>query len=251
MKIVSFKKKQLKTLVLTKNLLPFNRAISTKHIDNMAESLEECGLLRLPVIGVLMYDKNKKVIIDGQHLISAIVKTKNRFDAVKCIVKEYKNKKDVINDIAKLNNTQKTWKDTDYLEAWYKYGKDNVNFYTNYSYLYNQFKNNSMPCGFLVSLYCSSINEFRKGTLTFRDREFSDKLLSICFVLKDKYQKSSFTLHGLRIWAEKRKYINKKEIDFNKLLSRLEVSLSNEEDKNVSNHRDEFIKFIDKIYNRV
>ena len=254
--IKEFTKKELKVLVKEKNLLEFNRDISDIHTKKMVESVIECGILRLPVIGdISSFDQNKKyVIIDGQHLCNAIVKLPNGIyeDSVPCIVKVYKNKRDVISDISKLNNTQKTWNDENYLDAWFKFGKDNVEHFTNYSYLWNAYNHSydGLPCGFLVDLFATSKDSFKEGNLTFRDREFSDRLAQICLILKEDFKKGSFTLHGLRMWAMKRKFEEKKDIDFVKLKSRLTQALRNKEDSNC-NGREDFKEFVKNIYLRV
>ena len=66
---------QLKDLIKEKNLLEFNRDIQPRHVEKMRLSIIECGLLRLPVLGdVSKFDKRDLVILDGQHLCSAITK---------------------------------------------------------------------------------------------------------------------------------------------------------------------------------
>ena len=69
-------------------------------------------------------------------------------------------------------------------------------------------------------------------------------------MLKIDYNKNSFTLQGLRNWAFDRKFTHLKDVDFNKLKSRLKLSLKNNEDKNC-NGREDFSKFIDTIYKRI
>ena len=60
MNVVTISRKELKDLVKEENLLPFNRNISNKHIDKMSKSISECGILRLPVIGVIKSQKTDK-----------------------------------------------------------------------------------------------------------------------------------------------------------------------------------------------
>lgn len=88
-----------------------------------------------------------------------------------------------------------------------------------------------------------------QNLLEFRDREFSDKLAYICYKLKNDYKKSSFTLHGLRLWAFNR-LAEKKEIDWMKLDSRLITAVRNSEDKNCQK-REDFNEFVNVIYTRV
>lgn len=248
-----FKLTQIKEMLKENNLLEFNREISKRHSNSILESISQCGLLRYPVIGdVSKFDKRKYVIVDGQHLCDAITSLPNRVNKINCIVKKYESKDHVIRDVAKLNNVQKTWNDENYLNAWYKYGKDNIEHFSNYAYLWNLYNEifDGLPCGFLVDLYAKSKIGFRTGTLEFRDRSFSDKLAQISFMLKNDYKKGSFTLHGLRMWAFDRKFSQMKDIDFKKLESRLRLSLKNNEDKNC-NGRDDFKDFIDRIYKRL
>jgi hypothetical protein len=248
-----FKLTQIKEMLRENNLLEFNREISKRHSNSILESISQCGLLRYPVIGdVSKFDKRKYVIVDGQHLCDAIISLPNRINKVNCIVKKYESKEDVIRDVAKLNNVQKTWNDENYLNAWYKYGKDNLDHFSNYAYLWNLYNEifDGLPCGFLVDLYAKSKLGFRSGVLEFRDRSFSDKLAQISFMLKNDYNKGSFTLQGLRMWAFDRKFNQMKDIDFKKLESRLKLSLKNNEDKNC-NGRDDFNDFIDRIYKRL
>ena len=251
-KIKEFTVAELKELVKEKNLLEFNRDISDIHTKKMQDSIMDCGLLRLPVIGELSkFDKNRKyAIIDGQHLCSAIVKLPRGsiIKKVNCIIKTYSSKKEVIADISKLNNTQKTWNDENYLDAWFKFGKDNIEHFKNYAYLQNLYSTSfdGLPCGFLVDLYAKSKDDFKEGALEFRDREFSDKLAQISIMLKEDYKKGSFTLHGLRMWAMNRKFNEKKDIDFHKLKSRLSQAIRNKEDSNC-NGRDDFREFVKNV----
>jgi len=248
MEIKELTHKELKELIKVNNLLPFNREISQLHVNKMAKSIEKCGLLRLPVIGLLSYQETPKMsIIDGQHLIKAHLDSKK--GAMQVIVKNYDNKRQVINDIATLNNTQKTWNDQDYLEAWYEFGKDNEEHYNNYSYLHHKYNELSVSCGLLVEIYSISKTSFRDGTLEFYHRDFSDKVALMAHNLKVEYKKGAFTLTGLRVWCANR-HKNGKDIDFDKLRSRLYNAIRNGEDRNC-NGREDFIDFIEMVYHRV
>lgn len=255
-RIQQFKKQEIKELLKEKNLLEFNREISASHAKKILESILECGLLRLPVIGdISAFDANRKyVIIDGQHLCSAITKLPKHagIGEIDALVKTYEKKEEVISDIAKLNNAQKVWNDENYLDAWFKFGKDNIDHFTNYSYLWNMYNTtfDGLPCGLIVDLYAENKDAFKEGKLEFRDREFSDKLAQLCYQLKNDFKKGSFTLHGLRMWATKRKFGEKKDIDFKKLKSRLFQAIKNKEDENC-NGREDFREFVQETYTRL
>ena len=175
------------------------------------ESINQCGVLRLPIIGdISKFDKRKYVIVDGQHLCNALVNMPSNLfteisSDIECIVKKYNNKNEVIKDVAKLNNVQKTWNDENYLNAWYRYGKDNIEYFSNYAYLWNTYNNifDGLPCGFLVDLYATNKENFREGKLEFKDVQYSDKLAQLSYKLKSDYNKGAFTMQGLSRWAFK------------------------------------------------
>src|SRR5690606_12847059 len=151
----------------------------------------------------------------------------------------YDNKKEVIADIAKLNNTQKTWTDIDYLSAWTSFGKDNIEHYYNYhelTQLYNRFE--GIPVGFLVDLFAKSKTSFREGTLTFSEKEVSLKHLQSSHHLKTEYKEPAHPLHGLRMWAMDRWFTDKRESDFVKLKSRLDDAIRTSRDKNCLGRED-------------
>ncbi len=68
-----FKISEIKELLKEKNLLEFNREISQRHTNSIMESVNQCGILRLPIIGdISKFDKRNYVIVDGQHLCNAL-----------------------------------------------------------------------------------------------------------------------------------------------------------------------------------
>jgi len=251
--IKQFKKAEIKDLLKEDNLLEFNRDIQPKHVDKMINSVRDCGVLRLPVIGnVEAFDKRKRVIVDGQHLCKALVSSpRGSHSVIDVIVKDYTSKMELIDDISKLNNTQKTWTDENYLEAWFKYGRDNYTYYNNYNKLYSLYtdKYDGLACGFLVNLYAVSKNSFREGQLEFRNEAFSDKLAELCYELKIKHNKATFALHGLRIWAFTR-LSKKKDIVWVKLRSRIMLAIKDGKDKS-SQGREDFRDFVQAEYTRL
>lgn len=252
MEVIKLNKNQLSELIKEDNLLEFNREIQPRHVLKMTNSIQKCGVLRLPVIGdISSFDKRKMTIIDGQHLISAVAKDPKTTGPIDCILKKYKNKREVISDIAILNNTQKTWNDEDYLYAWYKFGKDNLEYYLNYSELYNTYQNfEGIPCSFMVDLFALSKDDFKEGELEFRDKDFSMKILQICFKLKEEFNKPAHTLHGLRMWSQNRHFVEKRKIDYTKLESRLMDTLRNT-NVNKFNGRDDFREFVERVYTKL
>ena len=246
MKVVTLNTKELRDLLKEDNLLPFNRNISDKHVEKMSKSIADCGILRLPVIGNLTYKKNKKAIIDGQHLVASVLKD-NSIKEIQCIIKDYDNKREVISDVSKLNNTQKTWKDSDFLDAWYRYGMDDYSFHQNYAYLKEKHDRYNLPCTFLIDLFAKNKNNFKLGKLEFRNFKLSNVLLDLSDKLQSEFNMPSHSLHGLRVWAFNREG---KETDFVKLESRLLHALRSKE----INHRisrDEFVEELSRLYTRL
>ena len=169
---------------------------------------------------------------------------------VDCIVKVYKNKRDLINDISVLNNTQKSWNDDEFLSAWYKYGKDNVNNFYFYSKL-NQYREDfSLPPALLVDIFSDGKKKFRTGNLTFRDEQFSTSLMQTCEMLKTEFGSPTHTLHGLRMWAQERHFKQDKKVDWSKLASRLKSKI-NDKKTIASEGRDDFFDTVDRIYKLV
>tara|TARA_R110000765_G_C18785946_1_gene591935 strand:- start:60 stop:800 length:741 start_codon:yes stop_codon:yes gene_type:complete len=246
MNVVTISRKELKELVREENLLPFNRNISTKHIDKMAKSISECGILRLPVIGVIKSQKNKKAIIDGQHLVKSVLRDPN-IKELQCILKDYEGKRDVIADVSKLNNTQKVWNDYDFLNAWYRFGIDDFSHHQNYAYLMEKYSRYDISCGVLVGLYAKSKNDFKLGKLEFKDLELSNKTLSVVDILKSEFKMPAHALEGLIKWVFGRQH---KGTDFSKLESRLFHSLRTGQISHKIS-RDEFMDELTKIYTRL
>lgn len=259
MTIKNFTIKELEKIASQENLLEFNREISLSHVNNMAESLLECTMLRLPVLGdITSFDTRKRdlVVIDAQHLLYALFKLtpKERESigingSIPCVVKVYKERREVISDVSKINSTQKGWSDQNYLDAWLAFGKENVEHYWNYYRLNNlmlQFP--GVRIGFMLDLFAKSKEEFKLGRLEFIDEKFSMKVLQLSHILLTRFKKNAFTLHGLRMWCME-KYRAEESIDFVKLQTRLTHELALKADKNV-NGREDFRDFVDETYNR-
>lgn len=246
-KTINLNRKEVEQLLMPQNLLHFNRSISLKHATTLAKSIDEIGMLRLPIIGDLSKIPNQKSksIIDGQHLLKGFLLNK-RNKNISCLVKKYETKQQLINDISLLNSTQKRWKDEDYLDAWCEFGPDNVKYYHNYSDLRNFYNQvyKGLTIGTLLSIWAKDKKEFKLGRLTFNDRSLSKNISELCYILKTRFNKSSYAQDGVVKEMQTRKY------DYIKLKARLITSLNNNEDKGMK-AREEFREFIRMVYNRI
>tara|TARA_R100000654_G_C2656439_1_gene124024 strand:+ start:178 stop:942 length:765 start_codon:yes stop_codon:yes gene_type:complete len=252
-KIKKFTKRQIKNMLKPDNLLSFNRKIRTNHIKKMIKSINTCGVTRLPVIGdISIFNQTQKyVIVDGQHLLKSLIEINYDFEFLECIVIKYDNKRDLMEQIACMNTTQKGWNDQDYLDGWHELHSDNLEYWGYYNKLYN-YNNNvfkKIPLGVLLDIYSDSKIKFRDGIGKFFDQEFSDNVANICNMLKIRFNKPAHTITGLIQWCKTQRK-KKHKIDFNKLNTRLKKSLKNNADKNC-NSRDDFRLFVDELYNTI
>lgn len=93
-----------------------NRAIIPSHVTKMAESIMKLGILRPVVVAYLDFKGVKDYyIIDGQHLYHALIRL--GYD-IPYVVVDIKNDEELIETLALVNNSSKSWTMTDYVQAW-------------------------------------------------------------------------------------------------------------------------------------
>jgi hypothetical protein len=112
-KTIKLTKTEVTYLLKKENLLPFNRKITKKHAMNILQSINSYGILRFPVIARLNYNNNILALADGQHTVTGIETIMGNEDFLECIVVDCKTKKQVVDLIAKLNTTAKSWRNED------------------------------------------------------------------------------------------------------------------------------------------
>lgn len=86
-----------------------NRDVKYQHVEELAESVAKYGVLR-PII----VDTNFN-ILDGQHLFLALDLLKYPFEYLQVDVT---TKEEIIDLMAKLNNTSKSWSLEDFINMW-------------------------------------------------------------------------------------------------------------------------------------
>ena len=100
------------------NLLAgINRGVIPSHVTKISTSIQKRGCAR-PVIIVrvdFIEGVMKNYIIDGQHLFFALLR--NNMD-IPYVTMEVKNKEELVETIALLNTSSKSWTTMDYVSAW-------------------------------------------------------------------------------------------------------------------------------------
>jgi len=99
------------------NYLPMNRTIDSKQVESLVQSIREMGVTRQVICvktkfvdGVL-----KTFIIDGQHLVHAC---QREGLPVEYRYIEVQSEDDIVRKMAYYNNSSKSWKLLDYVNAW-------------------------------------------------------------------------------------------------------------------------------------
>lgn len=98
-------------------LAGINRPIYPAQVTKLAESINKMGVIRPIIIAELDFISGKKTkyIVDGQHLFNALIRNGMDIPYVTITVKD---KKDLVETIAKLNASSKNWALVDYIVAW-------------------------------------------------------------------------------------------------------------------------------------
>jgi len=174
------------------NLLAgINRAIIPSHVTKISTSIQRKGNAR-PVIVVrisFIDGTPKDYIIDGQHLFFALLR--NNMD-IPYVVMEVQDKADLVETIALLNSSSKSWTTADYVTAWASVSED----YRVLAELYNTYDLETAQIAELLHTGTIAIKSrsggssgifstIKRGEFKVLDREGSvDKLNKIQEVLK-------------------------------------------------------------------
>lgn len=102
-----------------------NRPIIPHHVTKMSVSVDKIGIVRPVVVATLSFITGKPeiYIIDGQHLYTACLR--NKID-VPYVEIEIEDKVDLVEKIALLNSSSKSWSLQDYVTAWGSLKEDYV-----------------------------------------------------------------------------------------------------------------------------
>jgi hypothetical protein len=100
-----------------KYLAGLNRSITPGQVTKIATAIDKMGVIRPVVLTEISFIDGKKAwyIIDGQHLFNACLR--NGID-IPYVMVEVKDKSDLVEKIALLNASSKSWTMQDYITAW-------------------------------------------------------------------------------------------------------------------------------------
>ena len=106
-------------------LAGINRPIISSQVSTLTESIRKLGVIRPLVVAHISFITGKKecYIVDGQHLYHGLMALKMDIPYVEIQVKD---KQDLVEKIALLNASSKSWQLKDYVTAWASMREDYV-----------------------------------------------------------------------------------------------------------------------------
>lgn len=121
-------KKNVFTVKMTDNYsmfsyLPMNRGVDGKHIERMVNSIRSMGIVR-PIVCVktdIFDGEMKTYVIDGQHLLNACQREGLQ---VPYVTIDINAEEEIVQKMAMLNNSSKSWTLIDYVNAWKYHNAD-------------------------------------------------------------------------------------------------------------------------------
>jgi hypothetical protein len=99
------------------SILPMNRGIDSKHVQKMITSIRKMGVIRCVIACTtnIIEGEEKTYIIDGQHLATALEREGQPIPYIEITVN---SEEDLIEKMAYLNNSSKSWDLMNYINAW-------------------------------------------------------------------------------------------------------------------------------------
>jgi len=99
------------------SVLPMNRAIDSKHVQKMITSIRKMGVLRSVITCTtnMIEGSTKTYVIDGQHLATALEREGQPIPYIEITIE---SEEDLIEKMAYLNNSSKSWDMMNYINAW-------------------------------------------------------------------------------------------------------------------------------------
>lgn len=164
-----------------------NREIDYKHVDKMANKILSEGFTQ-PITIAPEGD-----VIEGAHRTLAAKQLKLK--EVPCYIVDWVKvgkDEDYLDSIIKMNNSNKSWLNNDYLQSWSNTNED-------YSYVLDKYKNSNLSIGLVVFCYFKKANQsFKQGKAYIEDKTLSDALFTALDRLRVSYGKNVMQSYALR-----------------------------------------------------
>jgi hypothetical protein len=157
-------------------LAGINRPIYPAQVTKLAASLNKMGIIRPIVVAEIEFitGKKTKYIIDGQHLFNALLRL--GFD-IPYVTIQIKDKQELVETIALLNASSKTWSLVDYITAWASLKEDYVK-------LNHYFQVYDLDMGVVASVLCNlgsdggnTAKKIKDGTFTIVNEKENVRIL--------------------------------------------------------------------------
>lgn len=98
-------------------ILPMNRGVDSKHVQKMILSIRKMGVVRCVIACTtnIIEGEWKTYIIDGQHLATALEREGMLIPYIEVTIE---SEEDLVEKMALLNNSSKSWDLMNYINAW-------------------------------------------------------------------------------------------------------------------------------------
>lgn len=191
-------------------LVGLNRPISPGHVTKIADSLTAKGCLRQVIVATMSFISGNKetYVIDGQHLYHALMRLNVDVPYIEVTIKDMT---DLVETIAKLNASSKSWSMVDYITSWSWVNTD----YTKLMHYYNvyDFELSTIACllhNQSISIGHHITTVIKKGTFKVSDEttaiQYMDYMTDVLKIIPRMDRKSNNTflvvyIDRLRSWG--------------------------------------------------
>lgn len=197
------------------HFLPFNRKTRDRHVQNLKGKILKRGVLGFVTVVVtdIIDGTMRKYIVDGQHRFKAFKEL--GMPILYTYVQGVKTKEELVEIIAELNNSSRSWGMKDYMFAWRSVYEEL------YGFIDNQSIEKKLPLTTVLESYSglstnAAKERFKNGKFEIKDREAGNKLIEEIACIKEHLPKSSKLYSGFISFLRKTE-----DYDRNKMLENL------------------------------
>jgi hypothetical protein len=161
-----------------------NRSIIPNQVTKLALSIKKMGAIRPVVVAKISFitGKTETYIIDGQHLFHALIRLNI---AIPYVEIEIKDQKDLVEKIALLNASSRSWTMQDYIKAWGSLIPDYVKL--NHYFQVYDFERNITAAILMNCSYTVASDKIKKGLFKISNEQeavdLMDKLTDVLNII--------------------------------------------------------------------